>query len=755
VVLAGPDGEARGDLPCEVVGIGDVLAGDGDDPEPGATEADPESPAYVMFTSGSTGLPRGVVVPHRAVLHLACDSDYLRLGPGDRVACAANPAFDASTFELWGSLLNGATLVVLDRDAVLSPGSLAAALRRDGVDTLFLTTALFHLLAREAPGTLPRLGNLLFGGERADPAAVRALLAAAPPKRLLHVYGPTEATTFATWHAVADVEGDGGVPIGRPLARVTARVLDAAGAEAPAGTPGELYLGGPGVALGYLGDPARTAERFVPDPFSPVAGTRLYRTGDRVRWRADGTLAFLGRLDAQVKVRGFRVEPGEVEDALRRTGLVRDAAVVAREDAAGTLALAAYVVPRNGSGPDEIRRALAAALPAHLVPAWVEVLPALPLGPTGKVARGALPPPRAVGGAPAGRGLTPAEERLAGIWRRVLGVARVGPDDDFFALGGHSLLAVRLFGAIERELGERLPVSVLFRRPTLAGVAEALGQPREWQPLVEMQPGDGRAPLFVVHAADGNVLRYRALAQRLGAGRPVFGLQAPGLDGRQAPLLSVEALAERHLPEVRRACPAGPVHLAGLSLGGQVAFELACRLAAEGRQVGVVALFDTHLGIVQDLPLGLRARYRLLDLPHQLRGYAGRLREAGVRLAPASLRQIGIEWVRRRRLVRWSPGAPPLDPPLTLIEAGLVAARRYVPGRYPGRVTWYVARGNLRLTRLFPGWSPHVAGGLEVVPVPGTHFDLVDEPNVAAVAAHLRRALDACDAAAGAALASG
>jgi thioesterase domain-containing protein len=698
-----------------------------------------------MFTSGSTGRPKGVVVPHRAVAHLACDTDFVRLGPGDRVALAANPAFDASTFELWGALLNGATLVVLDRDELLSPRALAAALGRGHVGTLFLTTALFHLLAREAPAALGGLENLLFGGERADPAAVGAVLAAARPRRLLHVYGPTETTTFATWHPVAEAEPGGGVPIGRPLARVRAHVLDPGGAEAPAGAPGELYLGGPGVALGYLDDPARTAERFVPDPFSP--GARLYRTGDRARWRADGALEFLGRLDGQVKVRGFRVEPGEVEDALRRTGLVRDAAVVAREDAAGTLALAAYVVPRGENGPAEIRRALAATLPDHLVPAWVEVLPALPLGPTGKVARGALPPPRPAGRAPARRALTPAEERLAALWRPLLGVAEVGPDDDFFALGGHSLLAARLFGAIERELGERLPLSVLFGRSTLAGLAGALGRPREWSPLVEVQPGDGRAPLFVVHAADGNVLRYRALARRLGPGRPVLGLQAPGLDGREPPLHSVEELAGRYLAELRRARPTGPYHLAGLSVGGLVVFELACRLAAAGEEVGVVALFDTHLGMVEDQPWSVRARHRVLDLPRRLRSYGSRLREGGVRLAPAGLRQIVTEWARKGELVRWKPGAPAPVPPLTLIEACWVAARRYAPGTYPGRLTWYVARDNLRLTRLFPDWGPHAAGGVEVVPVPGSHFDLVDEPHVAGIAAHLRRALDACDAA--------
>ena len=307
----------------------------------------PDNVAYVMYTSGSTGRPKGVAVTHRAIVRLVRDTNYIDIRPDDRIAQASNAAFDASTFEIWGALLNGAMIVGVSKDVALTPTEFAAVLRSERISTLFLTTALFNQLAQDVPGVYTSLRHVLFGGEAVDPRIVRDVVRHGKPERLLHVYGPTETTTFATWELVAEVREDATtVPIGRPLSNTTLYVLDPRLRPVPSGVPGELYIGGPGLARGYWRHPTLTADRFVPDPCGPVPGGRLYRTGDRVRWTRDGRIEFLGRADDQVKIRGFRIEPGEIEATLTTHRAVGDAVVIPREDG-GERRLVAYVVPRR------------------------------------------------------------------------------------------------------------------------------------------------------------------------------------------------------------------------------------------------------------------------------------------------------------------------------------------------------------------------------------------------------------------------
>jgi len=474
------------------------------------------SEAYVVYTSGSTGTPKGIACTHRGVARLARGADYVRLGPGDRVAQLSNTSFDAATFEVWGALLSGATLVGVGREVSLDPAALAEAIRAEGVTTLFLTTALFNLVARAEPAAFAPLSHLLFGGEAVDPEAVRRVLAAGAPGRLLHVYGPTESTTFATWHRVDEVPaGASTVPIGRALAHTTAHVVGGemkVDGELRPAVEGELYLGGDGVAHGYVGRPGLTAERFVPDPFSAVPGGRLYRTGDRVRWKECGSaevrecgsalasheserthalmhsrtavLEFVGRIDAQVKLRGWRVEPGEVEAALRRHAGVADALALVREDAPGEPRLVAYAVPRQGSSLDEdagaaLRAWLAERLPEYLVPAAVVTLDAFPLNPNGKVDRRALPAPSFAGRAEGVAPRTETEAALAEVWAEVLRVERVYADDAFFELGGQSLLAAQVAARVRGRLGVELPLRRVFEEPTLAHLAAAVDAERE------------------------------------------------------------------------------------------------------------------------------------------------------------------------------------------------------------------------------------------------------------------------------------
>ncbi|MFY2561712.1 amino acid adenylation domain-containing protein [Corallococcus terminator] len=451
--------------------------------------------AYVLYTSGSTGKPKGVAISHRSIVHLVRDTNYVDLGPDDCMAQVGTPSFDAATFELWGALLNGARLVIIPRDVLLSPEDLALRLAEVKATCALLTTALFNQVAHEKPSAFSAMRYVFFGGEKASPQAVRQVLHAGRPGQLVNLYGPTEVTVCATFHPLLSLPaGATSVPIGRPLARMRLYVLDAHGRPVPRGVPGELYVGGDGLARGYLGRPDLTAERFVPDALSGELGARLYRTGDMVRWLQDGTLDFVGRVDTQVKVRGRRIEPGEIEAALREHPSVHEAVVLVREDVPGTVRLVAYCVPsasEEGAALDvqALRTALAERLPEFMVPSAFVVLRELPLSPSGKVDREALSapdakPPEAGGDRVEPR--TPQEKALAAVWTQLLGVPRVSPDDNFFELGGDSILAIQVVSRA-RQAGLHLAASQLFQHQTLealARVAKQQGTPRAEQGLV-------------------------------------------------------------------------------------------------------------------------------------------------------------------------------------------------------------------------------------------------------------------------------
>ncbi|MFH0518038.1 amino acid adenylation domain-containing protein [Streptomyces sp. M41] len=495
----------RGGTAAELPGEGRVrLCLDGDQDGLAAESADsadsatrpqafacPRSAAYVIYTSGSTGRPKGVVVDHRAIVRLVRESDYVRIQAGDRVAQAANASFDATTFEVWGALANGGCVVMLPRDVVLDPDKLAAALVEQGIASLFLTTAAVNAVAHRRPDAFHTLRELLFGGEAVDPGAVRRILEHGAPQRLLHVYGPTETTTFATWHRVLEVPEDAvTVPIGRPIANTRAYVLDARMRPVPVGMPGELYLGGPGLAAGYLGRPDLTAERFVPDPFAERPGERLYRTGDTVRHRADGAIEFLGRSDGQVKIRGFRIEPGEIEAALGTHPAVSRAAVVVDAPRGAGKRLAAFIETAAATGAavtaevsaEELRAWLHRSLPDYLVPSVYVLLDTLPITPNGKVDRRALRVPEGHRGLPEGSGpapRTPVEDILTGIWAQVLGLEHVAVDDDFFELGGHSLLTIPLLARVNEALGTSLSIRALMTGPNPRALAAQVTAPAE------------------------------------------------------------------------------------------------------------------------------------------------------------------------------------------------------------------------------------------------------------------------------------
>ncbi|MEU8385730.1 amino acid adenylation domain-containing protein, partial [Streptosporangium sp. NPDC048865] len=436
----------------------------------------PAHPAYVIYTSGSTGRPKGVVVSQQAVVGLVWQANYVALGADDVVAQASSVSFDAATFEIWGALVNGATLAGIDRDVLLSPERLTAQLERSGITTMFVTTSLFNRLAVESPQAFGGLRNLLFGGEAVDPLSVRRVMELARPERLLNGYGPTETTTFATWQLVERAEG-ASVPIGRPISGTRVYVLDQSLHPVAPGVAGELYISGTGLARGYLDRPALTAERFVANPYG-ASGERMYRTGDLARWNTDGQLEYLGRTDDQVKIRGFRIELGEIEAALLAHPSIAQATVIVREDQPGDQRLTGYIVPVNthdGVDTAQMRAHLGGVLPEYMVPAAIVAMEALPLTVNGKLDRAALPAPHHSGDehtyqAPS----TPEEEILCSVFAEVLGLPAVGVNDNFFALGGHSLLATRLISRLRSVFSTEVTIRALFEAPTPAGLAGRL-----------------------------------------------------------------------------------------------------------------------------------------------------------------------------------------------------------------------------------------------------------------------------------------
>ncbi len=511
--------------------------------------------AYVMYTSGSTGKPKGIAIPHRAINRLVINTNYIDITRNDRMMLASNSAFDAATFELWGALLNGARLVGISRELALSPRELAASIRDHGITAMWLTTALFNQLVREVPKAFGSVRHLLVGGEALDPRWVREALINDPPARLVNGYGPTENTTFTTWYLAQEApEGARSIPIGRPISNTQTYLLDRNQQPTPVGVVGELYTGGDGLARGYYNRPELTAEKFIPNPFSDEPGARLYRTGDLGRYLPDGSIDFLGRLDHQVKIRGFRIELAEIEAVLTQHPAVRESAVVASEDVAGEKRLTAYVALEPGAAlaDGELRKFLRQKLPDYMTPSFFVELERLPLTPHGKVDRRAMPAPGSLDMARsdwAGAYVAPrtiVEEALAGIWSKVLGVARVGVHDSFFDMGGHSLLATQTLSRVREAFRIELPLRSLFEAPTVAGFAECLEVAMRATDGLQTPPirpvsRDGRLPLSFAQ-------QRLWFMDQLGPGNPAYNI--PGairLSGK----LDVAAL-ERSLNEIVR-----------------------------------------------------------------------------------------------------------------------------------------------------------------------------------------------------------
>lgn len=776
----------RDRLPANPAVVIDLDAPDALDGWPDANpgvEVSPLAPAYVIYTSGSTGAPRGAVVAHGGLAnHAQASAGLFDVGAEDRVLQFASLSFDIAVEELFPAWSRGATVVLRGGDDTLDPSLFSQWVGDRAVTVLDLPTAYWHAwvngLAARGERLPASLRLVVVGGERAL-ATVHAtwLEIGGDRVRWLNTYGPTETTVIATVHEPAGTTGLD-IPIGRPIANVTTYVLDDQFQAAPIGVAGELFIGGAGVGLGYWNRPDLTAERFPPDPFSAEPGSRLFRTGDRVRWRADGRLEFLGRCDEQIKIRGHRVEPGEVEAALSALPGVKAAAVVAGLRPDGEARLDAYVVLEadGPADPDDLRRALRKTLPLPLIPSTFTTLDALPMTPTGKVDRRALPAPEA---SPTSRaaGIAPRneiEERLGRVWEEVLGVNPVGVTESFFDLGGHSLLAIRLLARIEEEFGRRLPLPTLFVGPTVEDQANLLRTPEptgvEWSPLVPIRVGGSEAPFFCVHPAGGIVYCFGELAQALGSDRPFYALQAAGLDDDREPIARLDEMAASYLAAIRAVRPEGPYHLGGWSLGGLVAFEMARQLEEAGAKVASVSVFDTKAptGSAPVVPEPLRAIAReaaALDLLDPgpstdddalvLAEFAGGLARAFGGDVPRLFGHLrGLEPDERRAyLLRFfkldevyflETGPERVNRLWAVLRANLLAGIHYNPGVYRGRVAVFLASDGVGkdATDLTLGWSRLAKGGVSTYRVPGDHAGILQAPGVAFLAEKLRAEFD-------------
>ncbi len=705
---------------------------------------DPDRLAYVIYTSGSTGVPKGVRVPMRAIsAHASAIGAAFALTASDRVLQFASLSFDVSIEEVIPTLLAGAHLVMRDADMAGSVPRFLEAVAESGITVLNLPTAFWHVvvddMARNSRVLPEAVRLVIVGGEQISPRALATWQRIAPGPRWLNGYGPTETTITCTLHEPRALPPGEDIPIGRPTAHALAYVLAADGSLAPKGAVGDLWIGGLAVSDGYIGREDKTAAAFRPDH---LAGTgRIYRTGDRARWREDGSLAFLGRRDRQVKLRGFRIDLREVERVLERDPSTGRA--LARVIGKGTpvARLVAWVTGAEGMPPPDaatLRRAVEAHLPPHMMPTLVPVAD-FPRTTGGKIDLAALPEPSPAVSAPSvAEDLDATTAAICALMAQTLGLPSIGPDDDFHDLGGHSLLAVQLIGRIEEVLGHRLGVGDLHRRPTPRALAAALNKAQTGpRYIIPIQPMGSQPPLFGVHVLGRNEEYYRPLAATLGPDQPVFGLSV-GLLTHDTPI-GVEDTAARYFDDIQQHYPNGPISLLAVSLGSYIAFELARQLKAAGREVRLLALFDAEgpegrskiHGRARLLAHIHRARAEGLGYPlhlvsNRLTDLKNRVEKARVRIASAKGAAAPLTigtFVAANELAVQAYEAHPITVPLTIFRA---ASDVFDSPES--------AKSGL-------GWASVAEAGFRVIDVPGDHLSILQPPNVSVLAQHIARIL--------------
>ena len=725
----------------------------------------PEQIAYVIYTSGSTGRPKGVAVPHGGLLNrLQWMQAQYPLDARDTVLQKTPYSFDVSVWEFFWPLMAGATLAIAMPGAHRDSRRLVDEIRQYGVTTLHFVPSMLRAFLEDAGAASCDTLKRVFCSGEALPFDLQQRFFALQSAELVNLYGPTEASIDVSyWNCRRDA-AQPVVPIGFPIANTSLYVLDAQMQPQPIGVAGELHIGGVGLARGYLNQPQLTAEKFIHDPFGHAPGGRLYKTGDLARFRPDGAIEYLGRLDHQVKLRGLRIELGEIENLLLTHAAVKSAVVVLQGEGSDGRLVAYLAAAEPAPAVSELREFLGERLPDYMVPASFVMLDALPLNANGKIDRKALPVPDAEQALSA-QFVPPRdgfEQQLAAIWKLVLGLPAVGVRHNFFELGGHSLMAVGLMSRIEQTFGRALPISTLFRKPTIEQLAEVLREnaaPPAASQLVPIQTQGSATPLFCPAGGGGSVLYYYPLAKHLGVDQPFYGLQAVGLDGESEPLRRVEDLAAVYLQEVRAVQAHGPYRIAGHCFGGLVAFEMAQQLLRAGETVELLMLID--------VPASRAAGSLPADDTAWLAKLADVIRESSghdLGLAADTLSNLGPQSqleLFRDRMVQAGflpPGAPvsqvrgllgvfaasgaadyrPADVrrlPIALFRAGDFHADYDFTGADD-----IDCDGRSTLATSSMGWREYASTPVEVAVVPGNHITMMSEPQVQ----QLALAISAC-----------
>lgn len=703
-----------------------------DNPE---CKTQPHNLIYTIYTSGSTGKPKGVMMPHAGICNqLRWRQDTFPLDPTDSVLQNISFSFDPSVWQIFWPLSVGAKLVLPRPNGQQDIPYLINLISLQQVTVIALVPSLLRvLLEAKDLNRCSSLRHVFCGGEAlALDLQTRFFERFSAETALHNVYGPTEAAIDATHWLCQRGNSHPVAPIGRPIHNAQIYILDETLQQLPMGEAGELYIGGAGLARGYLNRPELTAEKFVAHPYDSEPGSRLYRTGDLARYLPDNTLEFLGRIDYQVKIRGFRIELEEIEAILNQHPQVQQSIVVAREDIPGDKRLFAYWIPSQQPTPsaEALRSWLQAKLPEYMVPAMFIMLTEFPLNPNGKVDRRALPAPGSVHlSTPsfiAPRNET--EQSLAAVWAKILNIQAVSATDNFFELGGNSLLAASLFAEIEQLWGWELPVSVLFEAPTLeqlATILQAQTKPQEVRSLVKIQAGRAKPPLFCLHTRTGHIFEYYGLAKYLDPDQPVYGLQAPLVDGKplQQPL---EQMAADYIQAIQSIQPNGPYFLCGYSFGGLLAYEIARQLAAKNQSIALLVLADTYNTA--------QTWFRPIPVPARIVRHLRNLQSLTTKRRLAYLRNKTKNKVRNK------------------VEANAVntqhfekIAQDYRPLPYDGKAILFKAsyqptqRGiESNLTDALLGWGDLIKGGLEVQSFSCDHFSLFKEPMLPSVATKLR-----------------
>ncbi|AOX04306.1 hypothetical protein BJP34_14360 [Moorena producens PAL-8-15-08-1] len=739
-----------------------------------------EHQAYMMYTSGSTGLPKGVNIRHQGVVRLVKNTNYIKLTEEEIFLQLAPISFDAATFEIWGSLLNGGTLVVMPPHKP-SLGEIGTAIRENQVTTLWLSAGLFQLMVEEQLENLKPVKQLLAGGDVLSVTHVQKVVEKLPGCQLINGYGPTENTTFTCCFPVkADSNLEKSVPIGKPISNTQVYILDSNLQPVPIGVPGELHIGGDGLAIGYHNRPELTSEKFIPNPFDlskvnpPLTSllegsqkSKLYKTGDLARYLGDGNIEFLGRIDQQVKIRGYRIETGEIEAVLNSYPTVKETVVVAREDNPGEKRLVAYIVSEDNSlSTSDLRHFLQQKLPDYMVPSAFVILEALPLTPNGKVDRKALPAPEVKWERNFLLPRNPVERQLAQIWSEVLNVYPISIQDNFFDLGGHSLIAVRLMSQIEKQFGKNLPLATIFKGQTIEQLASILQESTDsisWSALVPIQPNGNKRPFFLVPGGGGNVVYYSYLARYLSSDQPFYGLQAIGLDGESEPYTQVEDIAAHNIQEIQSVQPQGPYLLGGHSFGGKVAFEMALQLQKQGQEIALLAILDTtapepgnkitslgwndamwilHIGkflgylFGKELELSYEALEQLTP-DDQLNYLFKKLQQINFYPPGAGIKQLRgfVRVFKANNLSSYFPEEV-YPTPITLFRAINPHSEKVMKKE----LTEYLSPQKMSLPDW--GWNQFSNGSVEICEVPGDHISMIAEPHVQVLAQKLMACIE-------------